>query len=369
MNRILEVDTNNLLAVAEPGVITGDLDRAAREVGLCYPPDPASKDFCTIGGNVATNAGGLCCVKYGVTADYVLGIEAVLSDGSIVRAGRRTRKGVAGYDLARLFAGSEGTLGIVTQATLRLRPAPPPASTLVASFDRLENAGSAVSAIVTGLVPSLLELMDRTTIAAVESWKPLGLDPGAEALLLAQSDSPDQDAELGRIEHECVQAGATLVVRSSDPAEADLLLSARRFAYPALEARGSALLDDVAVPPVAIATLVRRIEQIASRNGVLVGTFGHAGEGNLHPTIVFDAANPESVRDTRVAFGEIVRATLELGGTVTGEHGVGALKRGFLAEELEPDTLSLHHRIKQALDPMGILNPGKALGPAGTSGC
>jgi glycolate dehydrogenase FAD-linked subunit len=361
MDRIIEIDAKNLLAVVEPGVITGDLDRAARETGLSYPPDPSSRDMSTIGGNIATNAGGLCCIKYGVTGDFVLGLEVVLADGSIVNVGRRTRKGVAGYDLTKLFVGSEGTLGVVTQATLRLRPAPLPASTLVASFDRLESAGHAISTIVSGIVPSMLELMDRTTIDAVESWKPLGMDPNAEALLIIQSDAPDQGAELDRIETICNEVGASLVVRSSDFAEAELLLSARRFAFPALEMKGATLLDDVAVPPAAIPQLLRTIEEIAVRNGVVVGTFGHAGEGNMHPTIVFDESDPVSLASARRAFEEIVRTALSLGGTITGEHGIGMLKRSYLADEADDQTIALHHIVKQALDPLGILNPGKAI--------
>lgn len=360
MNSVVAIDAPNQLAIVQPGVITADLKRTMRNAALHYPPDPASYEFCTIGGNVATNAGGLCCVKYGVTGDYVIGLEIVLGDGRVIRTGRRTRKGVAGYDLTRLFVGSEGTLGIVTETTLRLRPPPAESAILVASFPTLDGAGEAIAEITASFVPSMLELLDRETMRAIEAWKPVGLDMAAEALLIAQADSADAVGELARVEVACGRAGATMVVGSSSPAEADLLLEARRLAFSSLERQGNVLLDDVAVPPAAIAELLRSIPGIAERHGVLVATFGHAGDGNMHPTIVFDADDPSAVLAARAAFDEIVAETLRLGGTTTGEHGVGLLKRRHLRSEVGEDVLAVHAALKQALDPRGILNPGKA---------
>ena len=363
MDRIIEIDAANMLAVVEPGVVNADLSTAVAERGLWYPPDPASSGFSSIGGNIATNAGGLCCVKYGVTRDFVLGLEVVLADGSIVRTGRRTVKGVAGYDLTGLFVGSEGTLGIITQATLRLRPTPPAPATLVAFFADLKSAGAAIAEIVSAVVPSLLELMDRTTVRAVDEWKHLDLDLEAAALLMGRSDAGGEQGanEIDRMATACTSAGATYVARSSDPMEADLLMTARRLALPALERRGTILLDDVAVPVGRIPDLFAAIERIATDHAVLIGTFGHAGDGNMHPTIVYDHEDPDAVGRALAAFQDILRTTLELGGTVTGEHGVGLLKRPSLAAEIGQKGLRVHSMVKQAFDPRGILNPGKVL--------
>ncbi|RKH01336.1 FAD-binding oxidoreductase [Corallococcus carmarthensis] len=363
MNRILEVDRRGMLAVVQPGALNGAVKAAAAEQGLWYAPDPASWEFSSIGGNLATNAGGLCCVKYGVTGDAVLGLEAVLADGTVVRTGGRTVKNVAGYDLTRLFVGSEGTLGVLTEATLRLRPRPQKATTLVAAFPTLVSAGTAVCDIMERSRPSLLELMDRTTVRAVEAWKPMGLDVEAEALLLARSDAggPQGEEELALMVAACERAGATSVMSTADEAEGELLMGARRFAFPALEQRGATLLDDVGVPVVRIPELLAEVERIAERHRVLIGTFGHAGDGNMHPTVVFDRKDPAALARAKEAFDDILRAALALGGTITGEHGVGSLKRGFLGAQLGPETLRLHHAIKGALDPLGLLNPGKLL--------
>jgi glycolate oxidase len=363
MNRILELDRRGMFAVVQPGVINGSLKAAAAEQGLWYAPDPASWEFSTIGGNLATNAGGLCCVKYGVTGDAVLGLEAVLADASVVRTGGRTVKNVAGYDLTRLFVGSEGTLGVITEATLKLRPRPPKATTLVASFPTLVGAGAAVMDIMADTRPSLLELMDRTTVRAVEAARPMGLDVEAAALLLARSDAGGEQgvAECARMLAACEANGATFVAHSADEAEGELLLGARRFAFPALERQGSTLLDDVGVPLSRIAELLAAVERIAEQREVLIGTFGHAGDGNMHPTLVFDRNDPDAVARARAAFDDILHVVLELGGTITGEHGVGTLKRPFIARQLGPETHRLHLAIKAAVDPLGILNPGKLL--------
>jgi glycolate oxidase len=363
MNRVLELDRSGMYAVVQPGVLNAQVKATAAEHGLWYAPDPASWEFSTIGGNVATNAGGLCCVKYGVTGDAVLGLEAVLADGSVVRTGGRTMKNVAGYDLTRLFVGSEGTLGIVTEATLKLRPRPPPATTLVAAFPTLVGAGTAVTEIMAHTRPSLLELMDRTTVRAVEAFKPMGLDVESAALLLARSDAGGEQgvAECTRMVAACEAAGATFVAHSADEAEGELLIGARRLAFPALERSGSTLLDDVGVPLSRIAELFAAIEGISERRRVLIGTFGHAGDGNMHPTLVFDRNDPEEVARARAAFDDILRVVLDLGGTITGEHGVGVLKRPFLSAQLGPESVRLHRAIKDALDPLGLLNPGKLL--------
>ncbi|WP_228001985.1 FAD-binding oxidoreductase [Nocardia australiensis] len=362
MNRIIRIDPGNRLAVVQPGVLTAALRAEVANAGLLYPPDPGSVEFCTIGGNIATNAGGMCCVKYGVTGDFVLALEVVLADGRILRTGHQTVKGVAGYDLTRLFVGSEGTLGVVTEATLRVVPAPRPPHTLVASFPDLASAGAAVTAIVhAGLTPSMLEILDRTTVRAVDDYAKMSLGADVEALLLGQSDDPDAAAVLARINELCTDAGALDVAITDDPVEGAMLLEARRLALPALERLGDWLLDDVGVPRTKIADLIASIEEIANHHGLTVGVFGHAGDGNLHPTIIFDDADPTSRRAARRAFDDITRRALELGGTVTGEHGIGHLKKHWLTAEQGPIGIAVHHAVKYALDPRGILNPHAVL--------
>ena len=363
MRAVLRVEEADGYVETQPGVLNTELRDHVRDHGLWYAPDPASKDFCSIGGNVNTNAGGLCCVKYGVTRDAVLGLEVVLADGQVVRLGRRTVKGVAGYDLAGLMVGSEGTLGIVTMARLRLRPLPPPATTAVAVFADLASAGRAVLAIMRELTPSMLELMDRETIRAVEAWQPMGLDVDTDALLVAQFDggSGAAQGDADRLVAVCEQFGAVEAYRSEDPVQSELLLGARRMAIPAIEALGDWLLDDVAVPRTRLAEAMVRIEQIGSQRDVRICTFGHAGDGNLHPTIVTPRGDQDAAARALLAFDDILEVSLSLGGTVTGEHGIGNLKARALARELEPPAIDLHARIKHAWDPEGILNPGKAL--------
>jgi glycolate oxidase len=362
MDRILDIDEAALTAVVQPGVINADLKAAAAKHGLWYAPDPASSQFCTIGGNVATNAGGLCCVKYGVTRDAVLGLEVVLADGSVVRLGRRTRKGVVGYDLVALLVGSEGTLGVITEITVRLIPMPPPAMTLVAGFSTVPDAGRAILKMTRSLTPSLLEIVDATTLRAIESYQRLGLDESHSALVLAQSDAPggaaaEQVAALAAVADE---AGAQMTIVSSDPAEADMLLQARRVAFTALEAQGVAMLDDVGVPLHRIPDLLAGIERIATTCEVTIGTFGHAGDGNMHPTVVTPHGDTAAEARGARAFDEVVRLALDLGGTVTGEHGVGSLKLPYLERELGAGR-DLHRRIRDALDPNGLFNPGRGV--------
>jgi glycolate oxidase len=360
MTDVLDVDPASMTATVQPGVINATLRERASSKGLWYAPDPASYEFSSIGGNIATNAGGLCCVKYGVTRDALLGLEVVLANGRVVRVGRRTRKGVAGYDLTGLLCGSEGTLGVITEATLRLLPAPGPASTLAAVFPTVNAAGEAISQIVRGCQPSLLELMDRTTINAVEDFQPTGLERDVAALVFARSDAGGGKADVDWMAQRCDAAGATLVVTSDDAAEGRMLMVARRLAYTALEHRGATLLDDVAVPLDAITRLLVGIEEIAHELQVTIATFGHAGDGNMHPTIVYDRHDPVACSAARVAFAAIVKLARRLGGTVSGEHGIGLLKQRFLAEELG-DALDLNRAIKHALDPHSVFNPGKGI--------
>nr|WP_216653481.1 FAD-linked oxidase C-terminal domain-containing protein [Nocardioides sp. zg-DK7169] len=362
MDRVLDLDPVERLAVVQPGVVTADLRAAARAAGLFYPPDPGSVAFSTIGGNVATNAGGMCCLKYGVTGDFVLGLEVVLADGTVARPGRRTAKGVAGYDLTRLLVGSEGTLGVITEITVRLLPAPAPARTVVAAFASLEAAGAAVHALLAAPL-SMLEVMDRTTLRAVDSLTGMGLgDPAA--MLLLQADDADAAATVAAAGRTCTEHGATDVAVAEDDAESDALLEARRQALPALERLGSWLLDDVCVPRSRIVELIRRIEEIAAREGITIGVFGHAGDGNMHPTLVHDGS-PDGLAACHRAFEAITAAALDLGGTITGEHGVGRLKRDWLRRELDPGTQAMSRAVKGALDPRGILNPGCVLGVEG----
>jgi glycolate oxidase len=367
MTKVLEIDVPNRLVVTQPGVFNADLSRAVADHGLFYPPDPSSWEFCSIGGNLATNSGGLCCVKYGVTADYVLGLEVVLASGEVLRTGRRTVKGVAGYDLNRLFVGSEGTLGVITEATLALRPAGPGGypHTMAALFDSTAAAGEAVSAIITaGLQPSLLELMDAASVRAAAAYLRSDLPTDCAAMLLGQSDGPEPTGreEVSRMAALARAAGATDVIEADDPAEADLLMAARRCVLLAFEALGTTMIDDVCVPRTRLAELMTGVERIADECGLLIGLLGHAGDGNMHPTVVFDASDPDQVRRAEVSFGAVMRLGLDLGGTITGEHGVGVLKREWLATEIGPVALDVHRAIKQALDPLGILNPGKVLG-------
>ncbi|HUH17486.1 MAG TPA: FAD-linked oxidase C-terminal domain-containing protein [Methylomirabilota bacterium] len=364
MDRILEIDRGNLLAIVQPGVINATLKAAVAKHNLFYAPDPASYEFCSIGGNIGTNAGGLCCVKYGVTRDAVLGLEVVLADGRVIRTGGRNLKDVAGYSLTHLFVGSQGTLGIVTEATLRLRPAPPPKRTLLAFFPTVTDAGNAVAAMAAArLEPCTLELMDRTTIAAVDDWHGLGLDRSAAALLLVESDRPDDaaDAELAAAHDACERAHATSVVRATDPMEADWLRQVRRMAYRAMERLGEARMEDVGAPRARMPQLLAEIERIAAAHDVRCGTFGHAGDGNLHPTFVWERGDTAAEGRVQAACEELYRAAISMGGTVTGEHGIGATRRAFLEEQVGADAVAVMRDIKAALDPLGILNPGKVV--------
>jgi glycolate oxidase len=364
MTQIIEIDPDNLCVVTQPGVINAELKDAVARHGLFYPPDPASYESCSIGGNLGTNAGGLCCVKYGQTRDWVLGLEVVLADGSVIRTGGRTVKDTAGYALTHLFVGSQGTLGIITEATLRLRPLPGPRATLLAFFASLGAAGEAVAAMTRGgLVPVTLELLDRETILAVDDAHSLGLDRGAAAMLLVESDAPGgaAAAELDAAEAAIRTAGATSIVRAQDPQEADWLRQARRLALRALERQGTVRMEDVGVPRARVPDLLAAIERITAAHGVRCATFGHAGDGNLHPNLIFDRDDPHAAHLTHVVRDEIFRAALDLGGTVTAEHGIGAARREWLPIQKGEGAVAAMRAIKTALDPLGILNPGRVL--------
>jgi glycolate oxidase len=361
--REIAVDPVSRVAVVQPGLLNIEVKRAVAEHGLCYPPDPSSFELCSIGGNAATNAGGLCCVKYGVTTDYVLGMQVVLADGTALRLGGPRLKDVAGLSLTKLFVGSEGVLGVITELTLRLVPAPPPACTLVAVFASIDDAADAVLAITSRLRPAMLELMDRTSINAVEDYTPMGLDRSAEAMLIARSDAPGAAAadEVAAMERACREAGASEAYCTDDQDEGEAFAAARRAAFPALQRLGSLLLEDVGVALPQLPALVRGIEQIARKHDTTIAVVAHAGDGNTHPLVVYDAADADASARASAAFGAVMDLALELGGTITGEHGVGRLKKAWLPAYLGGDVMALTRRIKDALDPDGILNPGSVL--------
>nr|WP_225955433.1 FAD-linked oxidase C-terminal domain-containing protein [Kibdelosporangium phytohabitans] len=365
LDRIVEIDVEEQIAVVQPGVINATLAAAVAEKGLYYPPDPGSKDISSIGGNVATNAGGMCCLKYGVTGDFVRALQVVLADGRVMRTGRRTAKGVAGYDLTRLFVGSEGTLGVVTEVTVALRPATARPLAAIAFFDTTADACRAVADhLGAGIRPAALELMDAATVAAVNRLKDLGFPDGVGAVLIAQSDAGTRaPEELAAFELSARKCAATDVIVSDDPAEADLLMQGRRLAGLSFEQYPATLVDDVCVPRRNLAALVDGIERIAAEYGVLIATCGHAGDGNMHPAVLFDHDQAVAAQQ---AFADVMRLGLELGGTITGEHGVGFLKREWLARELDEAALWSHQQIKQALDPRGILNPGRVINSTAT---
>jgi glycolate oxidase len=367
MRGIVEIDPANLVCVVEPGVVNNDLKAALAEHGLWYPPDPASAPWSTIGGNVATNAGGLCCLKYGVTRDYVLGLRAIVGGeagyGTAVRLGRRTTKGVAGYDIAGLMVGSEGTLGVITEITLRLRPAMTGVPhTIVGAFDSLVAAGRAVALVTQrGLTPSALELLDRTCLQAVEEWKHLGIEADAAALLLARVDTPGDagDGEADSLANAFEAAGASWATRSTDAVEAEALFEARRLAYPALERLGPVLTEDICVPRSKVPDMLAMIEAIAAAHEVTIATIAHAGDGNLHPLMLAPVGDYDARVRAQLAFEEMLDGAIGFGGTVTAEHGVGLLKMAGLQRELDPASLIMQRSIKQALDPLNLFNPGK----------
>lgn len=363
MNRVIEVDRANMTATVEPAVITAGLHALVESQGLFYPPDPGSMKICTIGGNVAENAGGLRGLKYGVTRDYVMGLEVVLPDGEIMWTGSKCPKDVAGYDLKHLLIGSEGTLGVITRVLLKLLPKPRAKSTLLATFPSMESAAAAVAAVIAEpIVPATLEFLDQVTLRCVEEFAQIGLPSDAGAVLLMESDGHPVVAqeEAQRMAELARQAGATQVTVAQTPEEAIQLAMARRMAFPALaRARPTTVLEDVSVPRSRLVDMVSYVGKIARESGLLIGTFGHAGDGNLHPTILLDERDPEQVKKMEWAFEKICLHALELGGSLTGEHGVGLLKRDFLERFTSPAALSTMQRFREVMDPREILNPGK----------
>jgi glycolate oxidase len=368
--RDIRIDPDTRVATVQPGAFNVEVKKAASEMGLWYPPDPSSYEFCSIGGNVATNAGGLCCVKYGVTTDYVLGMTVVLADGTSVSLGGPRMKDVAGLSLSKLFVGSEGTLGIITEIVLRLIPAQRQPATLVASFATLAAATSTVLAITRRLRPSMLEFMDQMTINAVEDETRMGLDRSAAAMLVVQSDeSPAAAAEeIAEIERLCELNGAVECYSTDDPEEGEAFVVARRIAIPAVEKKGTLLLEDVGVPLTRLGDLVDGIAEISAEHEVPIAVIAHAGDGNTHPLLVFDPRDPDQKRRAELAYGRVMDLAIELGGTITGEHGVGRLKRPWLASYLGADEVELNNRIKTALDPHNILNPGAVFSTIERSG-
>jgi glycolate oxidase len=364
MNQILEVSKSEMIAVVQPGVTNLVLDQLVEKEGLRFVPDPGSRNVSTIGGNVATSAGGLRGLKYGTTRNYILGLEAVLGTGEVIRTGGRLVKDVAGYDVTRLLVGSEGTLAVFTEIIVALAPRPEASKYGVAYFEDLAAAAAAVEKIITsGILPATLEFLDNTCLVAVEDFAHLGLDTKAGALLLFGDDgdsisieqSVSKMAEIAKSSTGC--RGVTL---AADVAAADALLYARRCSLPALARLSSlSILEDIAVPRSVMAEVVNRIEGIGKKHGLRIGTFGHAGDGNLHPTIVLDKDSPKEVAAAELALAEIFALPLEFGGSITGEHGVGSAKLPYLEAKIGTANMQLQRNIKKVFDPAGILNPGR----------
>jgi len=366
MNKILEIDRVNMTATVEAGVITADLQNTVEEQDLFYPPDPSSIKYSTLGGNIACNAGGPRCLKYGITGDYVMGLTVVLADGRIIRSGGKTIKNVTGYNLRQLFTGSEGTLGIITQAILKLVSKPQYVYTAVAQFDKLDDASRTVNAILAaGIVPATLEMMDETAIECIEEAMQLGLPLDKEAILIIETDGFDQDVvqrQIQAIARISRETGASEVQIAQDEDERDRLWKARRNVSPSLARRApNKLGEDISVPRNQIPEAVQRIKAISKKYDLPIVVFGHAGDGNLHPNILFDKRDPEQWERVEKVVGELFATAVELGGTLSGEHGVGTLKLPYLESAIGPVSIQVQQSIKQALDPKGILNPGKAI--------
>jgi glycolate oxidase len=363
MDKLLEIDEKNLTLHAQCGVITKEIDDAAAAVGLFYPPDPGSMKISTIGGNVAENSGGLRGLKYGVTRDYVMGLRVVLPDGTITWLGNKCVKDVAGYSMKDLFVGSEGTLGIITEVMIKLLPRPQARKTMLALYDSMEAAAETISAIIAAkIIPCTLEFLDRVTVECVEDYAKIGLPTDVEALVLMETDGHPVvvEEEAAQIMELARRHGAREVRAAADEAEGARLAAARRNAFSALaRVRPTTILEDVTVPRSELATMVGFIRQCAERHNLRVGTFGHLGDGNLHPTFLTDERNTEEMHRVEVALEEIVAETLRLGGTVTGEHGVGLAKKAFIRRQLGEASYELMRQIKRALDPQSLLNPGK----------
>jgi len=363
MNRILEVDRANLTMLVEPGVTTLQVADAAAAVGLFYPPDPGSMKISTIGGNVAENSGGLRGLKYGITRNYVMGLEVVLPDGEVLFTGNKCVKDVAGYSLKDLFIGSEGTLGVMTKVLLKLIPKPAAKRTMVATFSAMDAAAQTVSDIIAAqIIPCTLEFLDRTTIHCVEDFAKVGLPLDCEALLLMETDghAAAVEEEAAQMAVLAKQNGAMEVRIAKDDAEATKLATARRSAFSALARLApTTILEDATVPRSELAKMVRFVDVVAKKYKLRVGTFGHMGDGNLHPTFLTDERNKDEMHRVHEAFNEIFKEAIRLGGTITGEHGVGVAKKDFMPKFLGDASLRVHRELRKTLDPHGILNPGK----------
>lgn len=363
MDKLIEVDEKNLTLRAQSGVITKEIDDAAAKVGLFYPPDPGSMKISTIGGNVAENSGGLRGLKYGVTRDYIMGIEVVLPDGTLTFLGNKCVKDVAGYSMKDLFIGSEGTLGIITEVILKVLPRPKARKTMLALYDSMDAAAKTISAIIAAkIIPCTLEFLDRVTVQCVEDYAKIGLPTDVEALVLMETDGHPVvvEEEAAQMMVLAKANGAREVRAAADEAEGAKLAAARRNAFSALaRVRPTTILEDVTVPRSELATMVAFIDSVAKKHNLQIGTFGHLGDGNLHPTFLTNERDLEEMHRVEIALEEIVDETIRLGGTVTGEHGVGLAKKAFLKRQLGEGSYELMRSIKQALDPQGLLNPGK----------
>ena len=365
LTRILRLDPADQVAVVEAGVITSDLQAAARAKGLFYPPDPASANLSTIGGNVAENAGGLRAVKYGVTRDYVLGLKAVLPDGRVLKTGSATMKSVVGYDLTRLLVASEGTLAVIVEATLKLLPLPEASVTISSLFRNLDEAMAGVAGVLAGGIrPVACEFMDASSLRAVEAHAGLGIDPAMEAMILIDLDGPPEvlKRQGGLVADVLTQAGGQEIKQAFGLKEAEILWKARRSLSPAVyQLANGKLNEDIAVPLGKMGEMIRRVQEVSQKRGVLIVSFGHAGDGNIHVNIMFDPDDPRQVEEAHQCVTDVFAHTLALGGTVSGEHGVGTSKLGFAGAEIDPVALELMHSLKKLFDPAGILNPHKAL--------
>ncbi|MCH1626988.1 glycolate oxidase subunit GlcD [Fredinandcohnia quinoae] len=363
LNKIVEIDEENLTVTVQPGVITLDLTKAVEAKGLFYPPDPSSMKISTIGGNINENSGGLRGLKYGVTRDYVIALEIVLANGEIIRTGGKLAKDVAGYDLTRLFVGSEGTLGIITEATLKLIPLPETKKTILAQYQDLEAAAKTVSKIIANkIIPTTLEFLDQPTIEAVEAFAQIGLPTDVKAILLIEQDGPEEvvTRDIDRIVEICKSEDAVSVKAAESEEEAEALRTARRSALSALaRLKPTTILEDATVPRSEIAKMVKAIEEIAQKYDLRICTFGHAGDGNLHPTCLTDVRNLDEIERVEKAFEEIFAKAIDLGGTITGEHGVGVMKAPYLEMKLGAAGIDAMKAIKIGLDPNNIMNPGK----------
>ncbi len=361
LNKILSIDVSNRMAIVEPGVINSAIKEEVAKKNLFYPPDPASYDISSIGGNVATNAGGLCCVKYGVTRDYVMGLEVVLGTGEVINTGRKTIKNTSGYDFTGIFIGSEGTLGIITKITLKLLPTPPISSTGIAYFNDLPNAGKAILEIFNkGFDPNLMEIIDNLSLIQVQKVYSMSVDTNASCVIMMQTNGVNSFDDIKKMLAICIKNGAYNTKNVNDPKEGEKIFEIRRKVWPAFEKLGKSMLpEDVAVPRQNLAKLLQGIINIGKKYKIEIPTIGHAGDGNLHPLFVFDHNKNEEVDKVRKAFVDIINLSLKLGGTIAGEHGIGTLKKDFIKYELDEIQLKKMKEIKNLFDPNSILNPGK----------